>query len=206
MPELYDHVLSDRCYAVRLMLSLAGVSCKLITVDYDPSRAPESRGVLAVNAQGEVPVFVDGDLVLAEPVAILKHLVAQHNSASAWLPAAQSAAIETWLDFAKDALRPLSAARAMALYGAPGDQAALERKGRAALRVLDDHLTDQRLRGHDWLAGATPTLADIAVFPAVALSHDSGIGHEDYPAINLWQRRVRSLPGFVGMPGIPDYF
>ena len=50
------------------------------------------------------------------------------------------------------------------------------------------------------------TIADIAVFPPAMLSHDSGIGHEDYPAINLWQRRLRKLPGFIGMPGIPDYF
>ena len=34
----------------------------------------------------------------------------------------------------------------------------------------------------------------------------AGIGHEDYPAINLWQRQVRKLPGFIGMPGVPDYF
>jgi glutathione S-transferase len=54
--------------------------------------------------------------------------------------------------------------------------------------------------------GDKASIADIAVFPAVALSHDSGVGQEDYPAINLWQRRVRKLRGFVGMPGVPDYF
>ena len=54
--------------------------------------------------------------------------------------------------------------------------------------------------------GDKASIADIAVFPAVALSHDSGVGHEDYPAVNLWQRRVRSLRGFMGMPGVPDYF
>ena len=44
------------------------------------------------------------------------------------------------------------------------------------------------------------------IFAPVMLSHDAGIGHEDYPMINLWQRRVRRLEGFVTMPGIPDYF
>ena len=88
----------------------------------------------------------------------------------------------------------------------PGDLAALQAKGRAALRILDDHLADRALAGIDWIVGDAPTIADIAMFPYVALSHDAGIGHEDYPAINLWQRRVRKLPGFIGMPGIPDYF
>ncbi|MEO7222938.1 MAG: glutathione S-transferase C-terminal domain-containing protein, partial [Devosia sp.] len=74
------------------------------------------------------------------------------------------------------------------------------------LRLLEDTLTERRIAGRDWLVGPSPTIADIAVFPHVMLSHDSGIGHEDFPAINLWQRRVRRLHGFIGMPGIPDYF
>jgi glutathione S-transferase len=72
--------------------------------------------------------------------------------------------------------------------------------------VIEDHLSDRQLAGKIWTVGDTPTIADIALFPYVMLSHDAGIGHEDYPAINLWQRQVRRLPGFVGMPGIPDYF
>jgi glutathione S-transferase len=114
--------------------------------------------------------------------------------------------VSRWLAFAATELVPLADARMVATLGRAGDLAGLNRAGRAALRKIEDHLTLQALEGRDWLAGDGPTIADIAVFPAVALSHDSGIGHEDFPAINLWQRRVRKLPGFVGMPGIPDYF
>ena len=57
-----------------------------------------------------------------------------------------------------------------------------------------------------FVCGDAPTVADIALFPAVALSHDCGIGHEDYPALSLWQRRIRRLPNFLSMPGIPDFF
>ena len=100
----------------------------------------------------------------------------------------------------------MNEARRIAAFGATGDLAAAVRKGRAALRVLEDALTERSLSGSDWLVGDRASIADIAVFPAVALSHDSGVGHEDYPAINLWQRRVRKLRGFIGMPGVPDYF
>jgi glutathione S-transferase len=97
-------------------------------------------------------------------------------------------------------------ARRVSVLGQSGDLEMLKRKGRLALRRIDDDLAERHLTGTTWLVGSAPTIADIAVFPAVMLSHDSGIGHEDFPAINLWQRRVRKLPGFMGMPGIPDYF
>jgi glutathione S-transferase len=119
---------------------------------------------------------------------------------------ADAAAVSAWLAFAATDLAALRTARKVSILGAPGDLVSLNGAGRAALRRIEDELTIATLEGRDWLAAETPTIADIAVFPAVALSHDSGIGHEDYPAINLWQRRVRRLPGFVGMPGIPDYF
>ncbi|MDE0194208.1 MAG: 2Fe-2S iron-sulfur cluster-binding protein [bacterium] len=46
------------------------------------------------------------------------------------------------------------------------------------------------------------TVADIAVFPDVALSGEGGISHEDYPALRRWAERVQRLPGFVDMPGV----
>ena len=123
-----------------------------------------------------------------------------------WMPAAQAGDIAQWLAFAATALQPLREARRVATLGAPGSLAELNARGRLALRAVDDALADRRLAGEDWLCGPAPTLADIAIFPSVMLSHDSGLGHDPWPAINLWQRRVRCLPGFIGMPGIPDYF
>jgi glutathione S-transferase len=55
------------------------------------------------------------------------------------------------------------------------------------------------------VAGAGPTIADVAVFPAIALSRDAEIEHDEYPALRRFIRRFRALPGFVTMPGIPDY-
>lgn len=191
MLRLHDYVLSPEAYAVRLMLSLLALPYEKIAVDAYPGGA-------------EVPVLVDGDTELRDPGLILAWLARAH--APDWMPPDASAAIARWLAFAATELGALNEARRVAVLGQPGDLPALKTRGRHALRRLDDHLTDQRLAGADWLAGERPTIADVAVFPAVMLSHDSGIGHEDFAAINLWQRRVRRLPGFVGMPGIPDYF
>jgi glutathione S-transferase len=201
LPELYDHILSDGCYTVRLALSLLHIEATRKTVDYVPSRTPRSTAALAVTPAGDIPVFIDGGLVLTDITAILHHLAAGHPEWRAGDPA-----VERWVDFAAGPLAALSAARLVSLFAAPGDREALVAEGRAALRSLDDHLTDQHLAGHQWLAGDTPSLAEIAVFPRAMLSHDCGVGHEDYPALNLWQRRVRKLSRFISMPGIPDYF
>ena len=71
---------------------------------------------------------------------------------------------------------------------------------------MEDHLTARRLDGADWVVGAGPTLADIVLFPSFALSRDFGVEHEAYPASRRWARRVRTIPGFSTMPGIPDYY
>jgi glutathione S-transferase len=184
-------VLSAECYTVRLMLALLGRAYERIAVDAYPGDA-------------DCPVLFDGDDVHRDPGLIVTFLA--RSDGRNWLPPDSAREIAGWLAFTAAKLSALAAARRVAVLGAEGNLDALNAKGREALRMLEDTLTERLLAGHDWLVGTTPTIADIAVFPHVVLSHDSGIGHEDYPAINLWQRRVRRLPNFVGMPGIPDYF
>lgn len=191
MLKLHDYVLSAECYTVRLMLALLDVSYERVAVDAYPGGA-------------DCPVLVDGDDVQRDPGLILTFLARAHGPH--WLPPDEAQEIAGWLAFTAIKLNALAEARRVAVMGVDGDLASLNAKGRAALRILEDTLTERHIAGREWLVGSSPAIADIAVFPHVMLSHDSGVGHEDYPAINLWQRRVRRLPGFIGMPGIPDYF
>jgi glutathione S-transferase len=166
----------------------------------------EKIAVDAYPGTEQVPVLIDGETILRDPGLILAHLARAYDPTQSWLPPEDAAEVARWLAFAATDLAVLSDARRVAVLGSKGNLDSLNGKGRAALRMVDDHLTDRGLNGGDWLVGEGPTIADIALFPHVMLSHDSGIGHEDYPAINLWQRRLRRLHGFIGMPGIPDYF
>lgn len=208
MLKLHDYVLSDGCYKVRLLLGLLGLGYARQPVDAYPGREHLRAPFRRLSPFGELPVLEDDGTVLCGAEAILCHLANAYDRSGTWLPreARDFGSVMTWLGFASGPLRALSTAREAALSGAEGDPEALRRQGRAALRVLEDHLTDRGLAGAAWIVGDAPSIADIAAFPSVALSHDCGIGLDDYPALNLWQRRVRSLPGFVGMPGIPDYF
>lgn len=207
MLRLHDYVLSGSCYKVRLLLGMLGLRYERHAVDFFPGKEHKRLEFLVLNPLGQLPVFEDDGLILRDAQAILCHLANRYDPTNAWLPRdGRFGQVIMWLSFAGGELMAISAGRLIAMLDYAGDLTAFQHEGRAALRVLDDHLTDRALEGADWFVGATPTIADIALFPYVALSHDCGIGHEDYPALNLWQRRVRRLPGFVGMPGIPDYF
>lgn len=191
MLKLHDYVLSAECYTVRLMLALLGLDYERVPVDAYPGGA-------------DCPVLFDGEDVHRDPGLIVTFLA--RTRGPLWLPPEHAQEIAGWLAFTATKLSALADARRVAALNGEGDLDQLKARGRAALRQLEDVLTERRLASRDWLVGTSPSIADIAVFPHVMLSHDSGIGHEDYPAINLWQRQVRRLPGFIGMPGIPDYF
>lgn len=204
---LYDYELDADCYKVRLLLALVGASYERVAVDVHPGHEERSPAYLALNPRGSLPILEQDGLVLAEAEAILLHCAGLLPGGGALVPesAADHARMLSWLFFARGPLAAAGLARLHAMLEAPGDGPALERQALAAFRVMEDHMTAQRLAGSDWFVGAAPSLADIALFPAIALSRDFGVDHDAYPALRRWMRRLRALPGFVTMPGIPDY-
>ena len=204
--RLWNYDLDDACYRVRLMAGLAGVKLTLRSVDVFPGQEHRGAEMLALNPLGRVPVLQDGDLVLTQPEAMLLHLARSGPRGAAFLPddPAAAARMQDWLAFAARDLGVAAAARQVAMFEAPGDPAALARAARDALRLVEDHLTRQRLRGAGFVAGPL-SVADIALFPAFALSRDFNLDHDAFPALRLWARAIRRLEGFLTMPGIPDY-
>ncbi|KQR71712.1 glutathione S-transferase family protein [Rhizobium sp. Leaf341] len=201
--RLYDYVLSPSCYKVRLMAALAGVSLELRPVDFHPGAEHRGPELLSLNPAGSLPILVDGDLVLTESSAILVYLAGK--AALQWLGRASpvdAAREQQWLSFSSRLTTSLGSARLHEMLLRPGDIGALQAAGIAALRELEAGLVEQRLQGRAFLVANAPTVADIACFPYVALAPDGGVSLDPYPAIRLWSRALRALPGFIEMPGI----
>ncbi|MEP1768824.1 MAG: glutathione S-transferase N-terminal domain-containing protein [Sulfitobacter sp.] len=192
---LYDYVLSASCYKARLMASLLGQKLTLHAVNFHPAKEHKSPSMLALNPAGTLPVLQDGDQVLCDSVDILKHLV---RDAGQW----QAVDGPLWFGFAADLNRSLGLARLHDIlnYDADIDQA--RSAGVQQLRALEAHLTARRFDGKIFLTADTPTIEDIACFPNVALAPDGGVSLDMYPSIRLWMRAIRSLSGFIEMPGI----
>jgi glutathione S-transferase len=201
--KLYDYVLSPSCYKVRLMSALAGVKLDLHPVDFHPGAEHRSPAMLALNPAGTIPILEDGDLVLTESSAMLAYLAA--SAAPQWLgneDAQEAARVQQWLAFSARLTASLGGARLQQMLLVPGDLAALQAAGIRALRELEAGLFEQMVRGQRFLAAGHPTIADVACFPYVALAPDGNVSLDPYPTIRLWSRALRSLDGFIEMPGI----
>ncbi len=192
---LYDYVLSASCYKVRLMAALLGHDLTLRAVNFHPAREHKSPEKLAMNPEGTLPILQDGDLILTDSADMLRHLTEDR-------PEWRSEGDDAWLTFSSGLNHSLGVARLHDILGYEADIDAARSKGILALRKLEEHLTEQRFDGLTYLTGERPTIADIACFPNTALAPDGGVILDPYPSIRLWMRAIRSLPGFIEMPGI----
>ncbi|MBB5220391.1 glutathione S-transferase [Amaricoccus macauensis] len=205
--RLYDYSLSGSCYKVRLMLGFLGLEYERVQMNFYPGRQHRSPEFREINPLGQIPVLEEDGLRLRDAQAILCHLANSHDASGEWLPrdAERFGPVMMWLMFAGGELMAASAARLHDALGYELDIEEARRKARAAFRVLDDHLTAREIAGARWIVGDTPTIADVACFPYVALAGDGGLGHEEYPALRNWMRDFRRLPRFRAMSGIPEF-
>lgn len=196
--KLYDLTLSGNCYKVRLFAALAGIEIDIVPVDFlagEHKREP----LIGLNPWGELPVLVDGEVVLRDSQAILVYLATRY-APPGWCPIEPEALAQVmqWLSTAANEVQngPASA-RLIDKFGYPIDKADTLSRSARILPLLEAHLSKR-----DWLALARPTIADCAVMPYVALAPEGGVSLEPYPHIRRWIERIKGLPGFAPMPGL----
>jgi glutathione S-transferase len=196
--RLHDLELSGNCYKVRLLLALLGIDYELRPVDFMAGEH-KTDAFATMNAFREIPVLEDDGLILRDSQAILVYL-ARKFGGEAWLPTAADgmARVMEWLSTAaNDIARGPNDARLHDKFGFDIDLELARTKAHRVLKILDDHLADR-----EWLELGRPTIADIACFPYVALSHEGGVRLDEYPAVRAWIGRIKGLPGFVPMPDL----
>jgi glutathione S-transferase len=199
MIQLYGHELSGNSYKVRLFLELLNLDYEWIKVDLMAGEH-KSSAYLALNPFGQVPLLVDGDTKLADAQAILVYLARQYAS-DRWLPieALPLAQVVRWLSTTTGEVRQgPENARLYYLFGATSIN--IERAHQKAEHILTQ--LDQHLSTHTWLEFEHPTIADVAVFPYVALARDGKIDLDAYPHVLAWIDRVKQLPGYISMAGL----
>jgi len=188
---LYNYVLSGNCYKVRLLASLLNTELNTIAVDFHPGQEHKSEAMLQLNPAGTLPILTVDNHVFTETQAILFWLAKQFDKSQTWYPgdSTEQVLAMQWLSFSGRLTVTVGELRLHTM---------------ACLRELESHLSEQAIQGIDFLISDNPTIADIACFPYTALSPDAGLEHDDYPAIRNWLHRVRSLDGFITMPGIHE--
>ena len=199
MIKLYGHEASGNTYKVQLLLSLLNIDYQFVQIDLMRG-AHKSPDYLKLNPFGQVPTLQDEELVFQDAQAILVYLARRYGDET-WLPnqAEPMSRVLRWLSTTAGELRQgPENARLYYLFGVKSIN--IERATKKAnfiLKQIDDHLRDR-----DWLELNRPTIADVAVFPYVALAPEGMISLQPYANVSAWIERLKRLPGFVGMPGV----
>ena len=191
--KLHYFALSGHAHRAHLFLSLLGIDHELVHVDM-VNGEHKSPKFLELNPFGQVPVLEDGDLVIADSIAIMVY-AAKKVGATNWLPedAADLAQVQRWLSVAAGeiAYGPC-AARLLTLFGAKFDANDVIARAHGVLKLIDD-----RLSNRDWIALDHPTAADIALYSYIANAPEGNVALDTYTHVLAWLKRIEALPGFV---------
>jgi glutathione S-transferase len=207
MYELYGVEFSGNSLKIRMMLGFLGLQYKQIS----PALKPPSEDLLTVNPRGLVPVLVDGDTVVCESNAILVYLSLQMRSED-WYPvsdARRCAKVTEWISYANhevtDSLLWVRISNRFSWDIPVTYEVALERS-RNVLSYLDAYLQKQHEGGHQWLVdGPHPTIADVAVFPYVALAEGSSANALSLSAYSHVVQFIDSVKQIPNMPPLPAW-
>lgn len=199
MIKLYDFELSGSCYKVRLFMNMLGLEYQAQNVDF-VNKEHKTEKYTALNPFGEIPIFEDGELRLRDAQAILIYLAKQYDSSKQWFPddAASMGKIAQWLSTGGGEIMNAAAARLVKILDYPLDLDKLQAGAHRVFKIMDEHLATRQ-----WLELERPTIADIACFPYTAMAGEGGIDLAVYPNVLNWIERVKRLPRFIPMPGIP---
>jgi glutathione S-transferase len=197
--KLYHHPLSGHAHRARLFLNLLGIEHELVLVDLAQG-AHKQPAFLALNPFGQVPVLDDAGTIVTDSNAILVYLAAKLGRRD-WLPDAPVAAAEVqkWLSVAAGqiAYGP-AAARLVTVFGAPFRPEEVIQRAHGILAQVE-----AALAGRDFLTGATPTVADVALYSYTARAPEGNVDLKAYPRVQAWLGRIEALPGFVAFDRTP---
>ncbi|WP_017348949.1 glutathione S-transferase family protein [Pantoea sp. A4] len=195
---LYHTPLSGHGHRVCLLLNMLEIAYERRAADAalraDPAFAE-------LNPWRQIPVLVDGDVVIYDSNAILVYLARRYAPGSHWLPDDPLAAaqVQQWLGHAAGEIRyGVASARIIRQFDHPEIyESAVLIAGRF-LPQMERHLA-----AHTWLANGELSIADLACYAYVACAPEGGVSLQAFPAIQRWLRQVEALPGFEGLPPLP---
>jgi glutathione S-transferase len=168
-----------------------GVPFEHIDVPWDKLKEPS---FLAVNPNGKVPGFEDGNLKLFESLAIILYLCKRYGMGKLY-PAEidQEGQTFQWTLWAATEIEPLLLPSVMVKFGfsqdAAGAKTAAE-KAKAPLKVLDDHM-----KGKQWIVGDKFSAADITASACVSMSKYGDVDISYAPNVQAWLGRCMARQG-----------
>jgi len=185
MIQVYSTPYSTNCERVALALAFKGLEVEWVEVPYDDRAAVE-----AVSGQSLVPVLVDGELVLPDSPAILRHLEERWSEPPLWPEdPARRAAADVFVDWFNHVWKRAPNLLYDEVTKPVPDPMRVDELGGRITLALDRF--EALLDGRDYLLGDAFGIADVMAFPFLKYMTvwDEGDPHLFHELLREWQPR-----------------
>ena len=197
--KLYGMRMSGNCWKAAQILALTHHAFEWIETDSNAG-ATRTAAFLDINPNGKVPaVVMDDGTVLVESNAILLHFA--EGSPFLPPPGLTRTRVHEWLFFEQYSHEPYIAVARNIISWRKEAHLFSDRLADAAVRgahALD--IMEHHLARHTWLAGDTPTIADLALFAYTHRADEGGFDLAKWPSVLAWVNRITNLPGISTLP------
>ena len=165
-------------------------------------RTPE---YLAKNPNGLIPLLEDGDFVLWESNAIVRHLCAKYAPGTlSPEPLAARADADRWMDWQTTTLQPVMGPAFMQLIRAPAAErntTAIEESARKTEPLMA--ILDAQLAGRAFVCGAQFTMANIVLGCATHRWLGLPLARTARPNVARWYAALMQRPAVDGVLTLP---
>jgi glutathione S-transferase len=193
--KLYNANFSPNCLRVRAVIFEIGANVEIVEVDVfkGGTQTPE---YLAINPNGKVPAFVDGDLRLFESRAINAYLASLDPSRRLYPEDLKKrAVVDQWSYWQAIHLGPSSQRLSFEKVlkerfgrGKP-DETIVANETKETTKLLG--VFNHGLDGRDWIAGDL-SIADFALASTLTRRQEAGIDLGGFPKVAKWIDRLES--------------
>jgi len=205
--KLYCFGESGNAYKAALALQLSGLEWEPVKVDFFGGQTRSAEYRADVNAMGEAPVMIDGDLRLTQS-GVIQDYVSEKSGKFGGKDATERREVLRWVLWDNHKLSSNAGMTRFLMNFLPEDKRPQEvigfMQGRlsAAYAVLNDHLS-----GRDWIVGDGITNADLSCCGYLYYPEPFGFNRKDWTHIDAWLTRLSDTPGWKApydlMPGSP---
>jgi glutathione S-transferase len=167
-----------------------GVPFEHIDVPWDKLK---DTSFLAINPNGKVPGFIDGELKLFESLAINLYIAKKYGTGEIYPTTIEDEARTfQWTLWAATEVEPLLLPSLMVKFGLSTDTAgamAAAERAKPVLKILDAYLD-----GREWLIGKKFSVADLNVASVVGMAKFGEVDISHVPNVSAWLDRSTSRP------------
>lgn len=194
--ELHCFGESGNAYKAALPMELAGLDWRPVFVDFFNGATRTEAYRRDINAMGEAPVMVDGDVTLTQSGVIQQYIV-EKTGRFGGADADEAREVLRWQFWDNHKLSGQAGTVRFLMNFVPEEKRPqpviefIQARLRAAYKVLDAHLA-----GRDWIVGRDVTVADFSCCSYLYYPEPFGFDRADWPEIDRWLGNIQSLDGW----------